>query len=59
MKASVFALVALVFALFSAAAHAGTYEVQLCADPQATGFVAHNDNAAVLDHGVRVPAGRK
>lgn len=48
MKASVFALVALVAALIVPAAQAGTYDVQLCADPQETGFAVRNDDAGVL-----------
>lgn len=48
MKASVLALVALVVGLLPAVAHAGTYDVQLCADPQVTGFVTRNDNPGVL-----------
>ena len=48
MKASVFALVAILVALVPSAAHAGTYDVQLCADPQDTGFVVRNDSPVVL-----------
>lgn len=48
MKASVCALVALVVMLVPAVTHAATYEVQLCTDPQASGFVARNDNGGVL-----------
>lgn len=48
MRASVFALVALVAALIVPAAQAGTYDVQLCADPQETGFAVRNDNPSVL-----------
>ncbi len=49
MRGSAAALAALVLALVAPeTARAATYEVQLCADPQAPGFVARSDSASVF-----------
>ncbi|GEM_PF-6139382 len=48
MKASAAALAAILLALVAATAEAAPYTVRLCTDPQATGFVARNDNPAAL-----------
>ncbi|MDA0169794.1 Ig-like domain-containing protein [Solirubrobacter taibaiensis] len=56
MSRTIAVLAALVLALLVAAtAEAATYDVQLCADPAATGFVARNDNAAAFLASARCP----
>jgi len=49
-------LAALVLAIVPATARAGTYDVRLCADPQATGFVERNDAPATLTTAASCPA---
>lgn len=49
MKLSAAAFAAVFLALVPATAQGATYKVQLCADPQATGFVAANGNASAFN----------